>query len=200
MASNFRPLVPLLFLASLPGCHPAETPIATPPASVAVRRSGAEVQARVEPGAQIAPIGFVLDGVRGYIRATMEIEGTADNPEPFLHDALFLANGEGRLSIAIREPWPDHPRGRVSIRCEAGGEDSTVDYEPELWFGRPDVAIAIEDPIGPAGVKVSEGDDVVLARIVAESPGARPIRVTFKAAFSDRPIKPRVKAGVRPPR
>jgi hypothetical protein len=190
----------LVLLALLPGCGPADAPTEATPATVAIRRAGTEVQTQVETRSKVAPLGFEFSGMRGYVRVTMEIEGTADNPEPFLHDALFLARDEGRLTVAFREPWPDHPRGRVSIRCEAGGEDSTVDYEPELWFGRPDVAVEIEDPIGTAGAKVSEGEDVVLARVVATSRDARPIRVTFKAAFSDRPIKPRVKAGVRPPR
>ena len=154
-----------------------------------------------EANRNVTPVGFVLGGVRGYVRATMEIEGTSPEPGRFLHDALFLVKGEGLLSIAVREPWLGHERGRVTIRCEAGDQVSTVDYEPVLWFDHPGVSLVRESSIGTEVNTIEEGQEQTLIRFIAIlTPDVPPIRLLFKVVCDSGPIKPRVKAGVKPPR
>ena len=111
----------------------------------------------------------------------------------------WLAEGDGRLSVAIKRPWPEHPNGRVTIRCLSGAEESSADFEPELWFHEPGAIVTFESPMGEASGPVVEGKEVILGRYVARNI-PRDIRVTFRAVFSRDPLAPRVKAGLKPPR
>lgn len=200
----------VVVLTNLVGCDSSPSGASDPPAEVTVRRAfpGTVTLAPIEPDADIGPIAFDFEGARGYIRATMKILNGEPGASPFIHDALFLAKVEGRLSIAIRKPWPGHERGRVTIRCEGGGEDSSIEYEPELWYGNSRMTpVTIETADGAEPAHVKEGTELDLARIVAgpSSTGGKtivpgPLTVDFQVTFGAEPIKPRVKAGVRPPR
>ena len=73
-----------------------------------------------------------------------------------------------------------------------------IDY---FWYGHPEAKVTVEAPNGDGPAEIKEGDDLLLARIVATAgPGQPDVSLAFKAAFAAEPIKPRVKAGVRPPR
>jgi hypothetical protein len=151
---------------------------------------------------EIATTSYAFDGARGSVRVTMETEGTSSSTAPApptINDVLFKADGDGRLSIAIKRPWPEHPNGRVTIRCLSGEEASSADFEPELWFHVPGAIVTFESPLGEASNPVVEGKEVILGRYVARNI-PKDIRVTFKAVFSREPIAPRVKAGIKPPR
>ena len=145
---------------------------------------------------------YTFEGARGSVRVTMEIEGnsvsTAPVP-PFVNDVLFKAEGDGRLSVTFKRPWPGHENGRVTIRCFSGEEESTADFEPELWFHQPAAIITIESPPGDPSNPVVEGKEMVLARYVARNI-PRDIRLNFKAVFSREVVPPRVKAGMKPAR
>ena len=133
---------------------------------------------------------------------TMEVEGSSTSTPPApasLNDVLFKADGDGRLSVASSGPWPEHPNGRVTIRCLSGGEESSAEFEPELWFHLPAAIVTFESPLGEPSNPVVEGKEVILGRYVARNI-PRDIRLTFKAVFSRDPVPPRMKAGIKPPR
>ena len=86
----------------------------------------------------------------------------------------------------------------MTLRCRSGGEESEALYEPAIWLAHPSAIVTFEpvgaDPANP----VAEGREVILARYVARNLPSD-IRLTLKAVFSEEPVAPRVKAGVKPP-
>ncbi len=143
---------------------------------------------------------YAFEGSRGSVRVTMEIEGTSDPKTqipPFVNDVLFKAEGDGRLTISFKKPWPEHENGRITIRCLSGEEESSAEFEPELWFHHPGAIITIESPLGEPTNPVVEGKEVILARYVARNI-SHDIRLNFKAVFSREAVPPRVKAGMKP--
>ncbi len=132
----------------------------------------------------------------------MEIEGASDSKTTIplsINDVLFKAEGDGRLTVSFKRPWPGHENGRVMIRCFSGEEESSADFEPELWFHHPTGIITVESPLVEPTNPVVEGKEVILARYVARNL-PHDIRLNFKAVFSREPVPPRVKAGMKPPR
>lgn len=198
-------VVVLPIALAVPGCDrtkPADRPKSEEgPAVTAmtVRRLG---PSGTDPASVETPIEFALQDAPGHLRVTLELDGTGDAPAPFVHDALFLLKGDGRLRLSFRPPWPDHPNGQVAIRVEGQGTESTLVYEPQLWFDRPGASVAVTVQVPEnGGSPVAAGAEVRLAQVVATVPGAfRPMTATFTLAAGPEPIKPRVKAGVRAPR
>lgn len=157
-------------------------------------------------GDEVPSASYAFEGAKGSVRVTMEIGGTSgatSNDPPTaptsLNDVLFQAEGDGRLTVSIKRPWPEHPNGRVAIRYLSGREESTAEFEPELWFHLPGAIVTFESPLGESSNPVVEGKEVVLGRYVARNI-PHDLRVTFKATFTKDPVAPRTKAGVRPPR
>jgi hypothetical protein len=149
---------------------------------------------------------YAFEGAKGSVRVTMEVGGTsgptpnassADLPK--LNDVLFKAEGDGRITVSIKRPWPEHPNGRVTIRCLSGQEESTAEFEPELWFHLPGAIVTFESPLGEPSNPAVEGKEVVLGRYVARNI-PHDIRLTLKAVFTKDPVAPRTKAGIKPPR
>lgn len=198
-----RPILLPLFLAALlaaPGCRrdPTPAPHAHRAVAATVERTG------LAPAAGLTlttPLEYAIRHAPGHLRVTMEVEGTGEPYKaPFLHDALFLLEGDGRLAITFREPTPGREHGRVTIRCGGPESETTVDYEPELWYARPGATARVDIPIPEGKPAPLTLTDQTLAVVEATAPNAPPVRVTLRVAASDRPIKPRVKAGVRAPR
>ena len=155
---------------------------------------------------EIPPVSYGFQGAEGSLRVTMEIEGVpGSNPgattpgPPSVNDVLFKAEGDGRVSVTFKRPWPEHPNGRVTIRCLSGEEESSAKFEPELWFHLPGAIVTLESPPGEPPNAVVPGKEVVLGRYVARNI-PHDLRLTFKAVFSRDPVAPRTKAGVKPPR
>jgi hypothetical protein len=149
---------------------------------------------------EIPTIFSTFDGAKGSVRVTLEIEGTSKSSKPtplFINDVLFKAIGEGRISLAIKRPWPDHPNGRVTICCCSGAEESSAQFEPELWFDKPGAIVSFESVGGDSTSLVGEGKEIVLGRYVARNV-PQDIRLTLKAIFSKEPVSPRTNAGMKP--
>jgi hypothetical protein len=193
----------MLILGIFVGCEKSKPPPPSlsirPSVSLAVRPS--EAPTRVFSSEEEIPTTFsTFEGARGSVRVTLEIEGNSNNSKPVpmsVNDVLFKAVGEGRISMAIKRPWPEHPNGRVTICCCSGSEESSADFEPELWFHKPGAIVTFEsvggDPLGP----MSEGREVVLGRYIARNV-PHDLRVTLKAMFSKDPVTPRTNAGIKP--
>ena len=197
----------LLCLAGIAaGCDGSKSP-EVPPAKasvpLAIRRPDASM--RVFSGSDETPTAtYAFEGARGSVRVSMEIDGLpGPNPAqplpPSLNDVLFRAQGDGRISVVFKRPSPDHPRGRVTIRCTSGDEESSAEFEPELWYHVPGAIVTFEtapdDPTDP----VLPGREVILGRYVARNI-PRDIRLTLKAVFTADPVAPRTKAGLKAPR
>ena len=198
--------LPLLALLEGCGTKPAiPSPPIRPIGPLAIHR--AESPTRVFSSQDEVPSAtYAFEGAKGSVRVTMEIGGTpgtssgeAPAVPASLNDVLFKAEGDGRLTFSIQRPSPEHPNGRVAIRCLSGKEESTADFEPELWFHLPGAIITFESPLGEPSNPVVEGTEVVLGRYVARNI-PHDIRLTFKAAFTRDPVAPRTKAGIKPPR
>ena len=191
----------LILLCSLAivGCgssRPAPQPAA--PATPYIHRP--EPDFRVFTGGDEVPVAsFPFEDSGGYIRATMEVESAASKDParpPTTNDVIFPVKGDGVLSILFRRPKPGEHGGRVVIRCRSGEAESEAEFEPNLWFDRPSSIVTFESKVGEAMNTPGEGHEVVLARYVARNIPAE-VRLAFKAVFSDRPIAPRVKAGLK---
>jgi hypothetical protein len=188
------------------GCgnpKPVPVPPARPVVPLAIHRPDSSM--RVFSGEEETPTAsYLFEGARGSVRVTMEIEGnSAPNPAHPMplstNDVLFKAVGDGRLSVAFKRPSPEHPNGRVTIRCLSGDEDSSAEFEPELWYHLPGAIVTFEPSVGDSNEPVVIGKEVVLGRYVARNL-PRDIRLTFKAVFTRDPVAPRTKAGLKPPR
>jgi hypothetical protein len=196
-------VVVLFVCGLLAGCEdskPTAPPTPRPTVPLAIRRGDAPT--RVFTGEdEIPKISYGFDGGKGSVRVTMEVEGISGSTPvtTSLNDVLFKAEGQGRISVAFRRPWPEHPNGQVTIGCVSGSEDSSAVFEPELWFHQPGAIITLESPLGEPSNPVVEGKEVVLARYVARNI-SRDLRLTFKAVFTREPVAPRTKAGIKPPR
>jgi hypothetical protein len=194
----------LLFVCGmLVGCESSTPTPPTPPRpSVPLAIHRGEAPTRVFTGEEEIPkISYAFDGGKGNVRVTMEIEGISGStvvPGP-LNDVLFKAKGQGRISVGFKRPWPEHPNGRVTISCVSGSEESSAEFEPELWFHQTGAIVTLESPLGEPSNPVVEGKEVVLARYVARNT-AHDLRLTFKAVFTKKPLPPRTKAGIKPPR
>lgn len=132
----------------------------------------------------------------------MVLEGVAasNSTTPIsLNDVLFHVEGGGQISATFKRPWPEHPNGRVTIRCLSGQEESSAEFEPELWFHFPAAIVTFESPVGEASTPVVDGKEIVLGRYVARNI-PRDIRLTIKAVFSREPVAPRTRAGLKPNR
>ena len=192
---------PCSLLGGCDGSKLPPSPPVKPAAPLAIHRG--EAPTRVFTGEdEIPSIAYAFEGGKGSVRVTMEVEGISGSAAPVppsLNDVLFKAEGQGRISVAVKRPWPEHPNGRVTIRCVSGSEESAAEFEPELWFHLPGAIITLESPLGDPSNPVVEGKEVVLARYVARNI-PRDIRLTFKAVFTRKPAIPRTKAGMKPPR
>ena len=194
--------VSLAVAASMSGCDrtkPSPSRGARLAGPLAIRRADSNLKVfngqDDPPGASLA-----FQGAVGSVRVTMEIEGAAGppgmvSPPPSVNDVLFKAEGDGRISVDFRPPWPDHPHGRVTIRCLSGGEESSADFEPELWYHLPGAIVSIEPTPGEATDAVMPGKEAVIGRYVARNV-PRDVRLTFKAVFTSEPIPPRTKASL----
>jgi hypothetical protein len=198
-------LISFLVCAVLLGCQGSETSPVAPPSRPAVPLTikRGEAPTRVFSSEDEVPaISEAFEGGRGSVRVTMEVERSSTSTTPIpvsLNDVLFKAEGDGRILIAFKRPWPEHPNGRVTIRCQSGGEESSAEFEPELWFHLPAAIVTFESPPGEASGAVVERKEIVLGRYVARNI-PQDIRLTFKAVFSRDPVPPRMKAGIKPPR
>jgi hypothetical protein len=182
------------------GSKPTPPPVPRPTVPLAVHRGDAPT--RVFTGEEEIPkISYAFDGGKGSVRVTMEVEGISGSmPVPTsLNDVLFKAEGQGRISVGFKRPWPEHPNGRVTISCVSGSEESSAEFEPELWFHQPGAIVTLDSPLSEPSNPVVEGKEVVLARYVARNI-AHDLRLTFKAVFTKVPVAPRTKAGIKPPR
>lgn len=183
------------------GPKPPQTP-AKPVAPLAIRH--AESGLRVFSGSEETPgTAYTFEGARGSVRVTMEVEGASGpgqaNPPPRTNDVLFKAEGDGRISIEFKRPWPEHPNGRVTIRCLSGDEESSATFEPELWYHIPGAIVTIEPPGIEPNDSAAPGKEIILGRYVARNI-PKDIRLNFKAVFTKEPLAPRTKAAPRPPR
>jgi hypothetical protein len=198
--SAFLLIASLTVFGACEGTKPIPPPTARPTVPLAIRRG--EAPTRVFTGEEEVPgISYGFDGGKGSVRVTMEVEGISGSTlvPTSLNDVLFKAEGQGRISVAFKRPWPEHPNGRVTIGCVSGLEESSAVFEPELWFHRPGAIITLESPLGEPSNPVVEGKEVVLARYVARNT-PQELRLTFKAVFTKDPVAPRTKAGIKPPR
>jgi hypothetical protein len=198
-------LVALMIAASLPGCdrtNPPSNRAARPAGPLAIRRP--DTALKVFTGQDDPPgASLTFQGAVGSVRVTMEIEGASGplgmvSPPQSLNDVLFKAEGDGRISVDFRRPWPDHPNGRVTIRCLSGGEESSADFEPELWYHLPGAIVTVEPTPSDAADPVVPGKEALIGRYVARNV-PRDVRLTFKAVFTAEPLLPRTKAGLKPP-
>ncbi len=160
-----------------------------------------EAPTRVFSAEEEIPTSFsTFEGASGSVRVTLEIDGTNPSGHPTrisLNDVLFKAVGEGRISLTIKRPWTEHPNGRVTISCRSAGEESSADFEPELWFHKSGAIVTFESVGGEASSPVGEGREVVLSRYIARNL-PHDIRMTLKANFSKTPVPPRTNAGPKP--
>ena len=191
----------LALLVGVVGCDGATPPTAPPAGPVeplAIHRPDSTT--RVFSGADETPgASYLFAGASGSVRVTMEVEGTTASAVPTVNDVLFRAQGDGRISVAFKRPWPGHPDGRVTIACRSGEEESSSEFEPELWYHKPGAIVTFEPP-GPEPIEpVAAGKEIVLGRYVARNV-PRDVRVSFKAVFAREPVAPRTKAGAKPPR
>ncbi len=182
------------------GCGTADPTPPPAPARTPLAVHRAEPDFRVFSGNdEVPPATFRFEGADGFVRLTMEVESpasTATSPAPQINDVLFPVRGEGTLSVLFRRPTPEDHAGRVVIRCRIGESESTAEFEPTLWFGRPSAIVTFESRVGEPANAAEEGREVVLARYVARNAPSE-IRLAFKAVFSKKPIGPRVKAGMK---
>jgi hypothetical protein len=171
-----KPVIPLMV-------HPSEAPT------------------RVFSSEEEIPTTFSsFDGAKGSVRVTLEIEGNSKSSRPTpmsINDVLFKAVGEGRISLAIKRPWPEHPNGRVTIGCCSGTEESSAEFEPELWFDKPGAIVTFESVGSDSASLTGEGKEIVLGRYVARNV-PQDIRLTLKAMFTREPVTPRTNAGMKP--
>ena len=91
--------------------------------------------------------------------------------------------------MSFKRPSPEHPNGRVTIRCESGSKVSDADFEPELWYHQPGAIVTFESSLGDDANRVVEGKEVVLGRYVARNI-PRDIGLSFKAVFTKDPVAP----------
>jgi hypothetical protein len=191
----------LVVLGFCAGCNGAKPPraVARPVGPLAIRRPDSAML--VFAGEAETPgSAYEFEGGTGSVRVTMEVEGTsvANPPVPFVNDVLFKAEGNGRISVGFKRPSPEHPNGRVTIRCLSGEEESTAVFEPELWYHLPGAIVTLESTGNDQKDQAVPGKEVVLGRYIARNI-PRDIRLTFKAVFTREPVAPRTKAEPRPP-
>ena len=178
----------LLILASS-GCGTSKS---TAPADPVAIRADAPGVRTFEAGAAIPPASFAFEGASGFVRVTIEAEVSSPGGRTSaLNDVLFTARGAGRITLSFRKPWPGHDEGRVTVRCEAGSEDSTADFEPTLWFRDAGAVVAFEAPASASIGPVVEGSEVILARYAAKV-GDRAVGLTVRATFAREPLPVRV--------
>jgi hypothetical protein len=205
---GFRFALVLLAVGPLLGCEGAKPPQAPrkPAVPLAIRRPDSRLLV-FSGDAETPGTAYEFKGASGSVRVTMEVEGAsapvAANPPhaeipppPKLNDVLFKAEGDGQISVAFKRPSPEHPNGRVTIACLSGGEESSAEFEPELWYHLPGAIVTLE----PTGVEPKDqavlGKEIVLGRYVARNIPTD-IRLTFKAIFTRDPVAPRTKAAPR---
>ncbi len=140
-----------------------------------------------EAGAEIPPATFPFEGSPGFVRVTVEAETSSGSARASsLNDVLFEAKGRGRIIVSFRKPWPGHDEGRVTVRCESGGEDSTAEFEPSLWFRDGGAAVAFQAHAPGEPGPVADGAEVVLAHYAAKV-GNRAVGLTIRATFAGQP-------------
>ncbi len=197
-------MLAIAFVAGCEGSKPPPPP-AKPAVPLAIRRPDSGLL--VFSGEAETP-GTVYEfrGALGSVRVTMEVDGasapvpaTSKAPSPILNDVLFKAVGDGRISVAFKRPSAENPNGRVSIRCLSGDEESSAEFEPELWYHMPGAIVTFEPTVGDSNDPAAHGKEVILGRYVARNI-PRDVRLTFKAVFTGQPIAPRTKAAPRPTR
>jgi hypothetical protein len=101
-------------------------------------------------------------------------------------------------TVAFKRPTPEHPNGRVTIRCLSGDEESAAEFEPELWYHQPGAIVTVEPTGADANGHVEPGKEIVLGRYVARNI-PKDLRLTFKAVFTREPVAPRTKSSPKPP-
>jgi hypothetical protein len=205
--SLFDPTIVLLVISCgiIAGCERSKAPPPTlsvkPGVPLSVHPS--EAPTRFFSSEEEIPSTYsTFEGATGSVRVTLEVQESSSNGEPAPHslnDVLFKAVGDGRICLTIKRPWPEHPNGRVTIACRSGGEESSADFEPELWFHKPGAIVTFESVGGESSSPVGEGTEVILGRYVARNL-PHDIRVTLKAMFSKKPTPPRTNAGPKPVR
>ena len=151
----------------------------------------------IVPDQPVPPTQFSFEGAPGNVRLTVEVDGGAG--PVMLNDILFRAEGSGTLSLTLRKPGPDQKVGRLTVDCRSGGEDSSAELDAGLWFADSDALVGVESRLTATPLRITEGTETILARYSAIS-AHRTIRMVWKAVFSNAPITPRVKAGMKPPR
>jgi hypothetical protein len=138
-------------------------------------------------------------GGTGSVRVTLEIDGSVSSSKSSpisVNDVLFKAAGDGSIALTIKRPSVDHPKGLLTITCLSGTEESSAEFEPELWFEKPGAIVTFEPVGGENSVPISEGTEVILGRYVARNL-PQDIRLTLKAMFSKKPVPPRTNAGLK---
>jgi len=184
-----------------PGCGGPPLPPPAAPASPVVIGSGSGAARTFGAGEEIPPASFPFDGGPGYVRITLEADRTAGDGQASaasLNDVLFRASGRGRIVVSFRKAWPGHDEGRVTVRCEGVGEDSSADFEPGLWSRDGSAPVAFSSPVPGPGGPFEPDTEIVLARYAAKL-GSGAVALTVKATFSTHPPQVRVqgKAGSR---
>jgi hypothetical protein len=195
-------VVVILSIGMNTGCGGAKTPPtpARPVGPLAIHRPDSSML--VFPGEAETPgAAYEFEGGTGSVRVTMEVDGgSGANPAaPPINDVLFKAEGNGRISVAFKRPSPEHPNGRVTIRCSSGEEESSAEFEPELWYHLPGAIVTLESSGADQKDQAVPGKEVVLSRYIARNI-PKDIRLTFKAVFTKEPVAPRTKAAPKPAR
>ena len=183
------------------GCGGTKAPTAKakPVGPLAIRQPDSALL--VFQGRTRLPARFMNSRGPGSVRVTMEVEGTSgatrrSRPPPTIKDVLFKAEGDGRISVEFMRPWPEHPNGQVTIRCISGDEDSSANYEPELWYHIPGAIVTLESAGRDQNEQATHGKEIVLGRYVSRNI-PKDIRLSFKAVFTKEPVAPRTKAEPR---
>ncbi|WP_435007772.1 hypothetical protein P12x_005037 [Tundrisphaera lichenicola] len=203
LAMKYGPTILLIGLVA--GCgdaKPARPTSAHAPAPLSIQRP--EGGMRVFSASDDFATNFGFEGARGSVRVTMEIQRVDASKEqggPTINDVLFRAEGDGRISIIFHKPKPGQHDGRVTIRCESGGEESEAEFEPDLWMEHPTAIVTFDPPPTEPADTIAEDREIVLARYIARNM-PQDIRLTLKAVFSKASVPPRVKAKAKakPPR